>query len=351
MCNTIKKVVLYTLYYLGVFRLIFFLNRNSTIIFMLHGVTDDQYSGSWRPLWKRAHTREIHIALKAIERYVDFVDMDHVCERLSKKAKCERPAVAFTFDDGYENNLMYAYPALRTFNAPMIVYFATSFVEQKQLFWIDEIDYLLQAQTDDIIRINVEGQHFTIRTTSRALLTQDYANLRLTLRKLYPDEREMLIHLNALKKQLDPTGQLLSGDILSNPMLSIIKPDVLASGLPQGFDVGSHTVNHLRLGNLERVVIDTEVLVSKHYLEEKTGQACRHFCYPVGSFSSVASASVKAAGYESAVTTHSGINRVGDDMFTLDRLAFPDVFSVPQVLFYVCWALVKDRVKRLRECF
>ena len=49
-----------------------------------------------------------------------------------------------TFDDGYKDNLDYAYPILKEFNVPAIIYVITKFIGNKFSPWWIKIDELLR---------------------------------------------------------------------------------------------------------------------------------------------------------------------------------------------------------------
>ncbi len=338
-----KKILQLICDKLGLFRLLFSLNKDAVIVFMLHGVVDDEVerNSPCKPLWKRSNTRELDIAIKALAPYVDFIDMDEVKARLSGNSKPKKPGVAFTFDDGYSNNITHAYPVLASHNAPMIIYFATGFLDKK-LFWIDEIDFLLQAQATNTFSIKVDDTTFTFDKSTRKQLGKDYKYFRQTLRTLRPDERELVKELENVKQQLDPDGTLLNEEVRQNPYFKILTPDEVKS-LPEDIAIGCHTVEHLRLDELDRSVIDKEINESKTYLELLTGQACKHFCYPVGAFNEDARNSVEQAGFETAVTTREVVNRPPTDLMLIDRLAFPSVESKSQLLFFVSRYLLKRK--------
>ncbi len=93
-----------------------------------------------------------------------------------------------------------------------------------------------------------------------------------------------------------------------------------------GIEFGSHTVNHPKLYELDAAQIRTELEMSKQIIEQELGVPVCSFAYPYAfpsadrAFVEIFSDLLKAAGYESNVTTRIGRVRVGDDPFTLKRL-------------------------------
>lgn len=79
------------------------------------------------------------------------------------------------------------------------------------------------------------------------------------------------------------------------------------TGLSQlGFEVGSHTVDHVDLTATPSPRLQSELADSRHRLEDLTQGPVLDFCYPAGRFSPAVVAAVQAAGYQSGTTTMPG---------------------------------------------
>lgn len=343
------RILLKLLKACGFFKLLFALNKDAVIIYMLHGVVDDALHNeeNFSPLWRRTKSSELKYVLEALQPYVDFIDMDEVVDRLSGKTVGKKPAVVFTFDDGYSNNIDCAHPILNQFGAPMIVYFATGYTGKK-LFWIDEIDYLLQSRPEKKFSITLKDTQVVFDQSSRESLQRDYQNFRKILRELCPDERELLVYVEDIKQQLDPSGTLLNDAVKNNIYFKILNEDEIIN-LPSDVTVGCHTVEHFRMDNIDRETIDQEISESKQYLEQITKKPCKHFCYPVGAFDDDAVNGVRAANFESAVTTRQYLNRPDCDIHLIDRLAFPVVPYKEHALLYLSKYFLRDMFRKLRS--
>jgi len=91
-----------------------------------------------------------------------------------------------------------------------------------------------------------------------------------------------------------------------------------------GMSIGSHSVNHVHLLNLDDDAAAAELALSKQMIEQNTGQPCRHFCCPFGRAGidydpSRHPGMAKAAGYSSFLTGHRGANRAGASAFDIRR--------------------------------
>jgi len=88
-----------------------------------------------------------------------------------------------------------------------------------------------------------------------------------------------------------------------------------------GIEIGSHTLSHAKLAELEPAKQYQEIFNSKHILEQKLEREIQHFCYPYGSFNNDAIQNTRKAGYHSAVTCLRGGMTTEDDPFVLPRKA------------------------------
>lgn len=90
----------------------------------------------------------------------------------------------------------------------------------------------------------------------------------------------------------------------------------------QGFEIGSHTVNHVDLGVLRDSCAEIEINLSKARLESELSEPCKHFSYPFGRLDQMTEANrelVRKAGYECCVSAYGGAVAPGVDPFYVKR--------------------------------
>ena len=88
----------------------------------------------------------------------------------------------------------------------------------------------------------------------------------------------------------------------------------------QGMEIGSHTVSHARLPELDDVRLMQELTESKATLEALLGNPVRSFAYPYGAWDARCATSAKLAGYTAACTTRTGWALRDNSAFQLRRL-------------------------------
>ena len=93
--------------------------------------------------------------------------------------------------------------------------------------------------------------------------------------------------------------------------------DDLAALSEAGWEIGSHTMTHRRLTELDAVELDEELRSSRETIEDALGRPCRSIAYPYGDVDSRVRASAAAAGFTAGCTTG---GRPRDDILCWPRV-------------------------------
>ena len=89
----------------------------------------------------------------------------------------------------------------------------------------------------------------------------------------------------------------------------------------RGFEIGSHSMTHSYLPDLDEGRLRAEIFESKARLEEVTGRVVEHFSCPGGRWNRRVSRVAREAGYHTVATSRFGTNSSQADRFQLARLA------------------------------
>lgn len=123
-----------------------------------------------------------------------------------------------------------------------------------------------------------------------------------------------------------PTGFINSNTNNENkqvlPQRKFLSWDQILEMNQNGVEFGSHSVSHRSLAKLTQLDLRYELEYSKYILEMKTGKKITGFAYPYGTFRDVKPSIyqvLKATGYSWAVTSISGINKPGSNIYSLRR--------------------------------
>lgn len=95
--------------------------------------------------------------------------------------------------------------------------------------------------------------------------------------------------------------------------------------------IGSHTMHHSYLPNVDDRQLPEELLQSKAVIEDRIGRRIDYLSYPIGGYTPQAQAAARQAGYRAALTTNRGISRAVD-RFALRRVKMTERDTHPLLL-------------------
>ncbi len=308
----------------GVFRLFRWLNRNRLIILTYHGVLPsgsdiedyearnvvDEEAFSWQMRYLAKHYR--------------CVPLEEAVARLASGRPLPRYTVAVTFDDGFQNNLRYAFPILRWRGIPASIFLTTGHIGQgTKLLWTERVGRLLaRAAVPQTVMLPGDPQPLTL--SLRTAAEREHAR-RLALRWLkgMPSFRrdQAIQELDTRLRKVGPDdGEAAEPDSDRYAFLTWTEVRELAQ---RGVTVGSHTVDHPILTSLDHERRVDEVVQSKQEIERQLNAPCTLFSYPNGTvndFDDHDKANLQRAGYVAAVAQIAGVNDEHTDRFALRRL-------------------------------
>ncbi len=97
--------------------------------------------------------------------------------------------------------------------------------------------------------------------------------------------------------------------------------EMAASGLVEFY---SHTRSHRKCDTLSEEELLEELGKSRLTMERNLGRPCTCLCWPYGHYNQLAVSTAKAAGYEVLFTTDHGVVKAGSDPFAVRRILVKD---------------------------
>lgn len=102
--------------------------------------------------------------------------------------------------------------------------------------------------------------------------------------------------------------------------------------IQQGMEIGSHTMTHRKLTQIEPREIESEIHGSKYRLEEELGITIKSFCYPNGKYDASIIRQVKQAGYKGATITWPGYANKRKNDYETNRFLIKNPYYFEQIL-------------------
>ena len=265
--------------------------------------------------------------IQFLKNYFEIVTIDQL-ENIFKKRgnrKFQKPCCVISFDDGWLDFYLYAWPILQEENIPAIVYLPTNLIGTKINFWTDRLAKVFEKISLDILTshlgINVNRKIFDKITSRREELYQ-----AIELLKEYPywiieDLLETFEHLLGIQKNTQNRAFMNWDEVRK----------LFDTGL---ISFGSHTAHHAILTTLSAKKIKEELDLSRQKLIEKEVVNNNiSFCYPNGNYTVKILKLLANVGYSSAMTCDSGWNIAGDNLLSLKRISLHQDISFTNALF------------------
>ena len=245
----------------------------------------------------------------------DVVTIDEALAILRDEPRTGRAATLITLDDGYRDVYDQAWPVLKRFGVPAIVYVPTALMGTTQLLDHDRLYWLVhKAQERGLdLREPLEAaglsparaaQLCASRNVTRVMNQLNYQPM--TVRQPILQSLEMALGIRA--EDYPPEYQLLDWQMIRE----------MSAG---GIAFGAHTDRHLILTLESELAAEREIRRSKLVLEEQLACPIRHFAYPNGYYNDAVRQMVADAGFASATTTERELAKRGDDPFALGRMS------------------------------
>jgi peptidoglycan/xylan/chitin deacetylase (PgdA/CDA1 family) len=274
--------------------------------------------------------------VRLFKKSFDLMRFSDLLDVVDGKATCPQRPLLLSFDDGFADNYVNAYPILKANDVSAAFFISTSHIGHRGLFWFDELAFLVLS-TKNPVWTMTDGEEVDMETGDRRQTTK---KLLAKLKLLSNADRETEIEHLRLQSGVTDYDSV---DPLSFPMTW----EQLSEMQENGMEVFSHTHTHPVLSRLESYQeILSEVSESKRLIENRVGGTCEVLAYPVGRWSSYDERVLQAteeAGYSLACVNENGVNvlpfgkrlelnRIGVDNYQNVRslasvIAWPEMFA------------------------
>ncbi len=336
MRRLIRKGFLKLCYRAGIIDLWRYRHRRDIVILMLHGTADPRQKSEWTPLRQQLSPEYLDWCLTLLKRFYRFVSLEEAVAALRGETPPIEHGFVITFDDGYRNNVDDALPVLRKHGAPMSVFLTVSNVENRTPLWADRLDYALQHASVDEHVFRIGGKACRFSRADRNALKVSYEKFRRLVKGAYEDESRFMSKIEEVIAHFERSnGRNLVDLFERDPWSAILSWDEIGRVQANGVCFGSHTMDHYRLGYGDEKAVRYQLAESKRMIEQKTGRKCRYLAYPMGVYSDEAAAIARECGYDAALTTVEGVNRIGCDLMTLKRVHVPATYDAAEFLAHV----------------
>lgn len=250
-----------------------------------------------------------------------FVALHEIPVLLSEPGSSQ-PFAAFTLDDGYRNNLVYALPIFEKHEAPFTVFVAKGLAERTHTIWWETLAALLRKE--EKLGFDFGGGHEMLDITTIDAKERVFARIANHLH--HHDETTAVSTIDTIARthEIDPV-EIVDDLVMSPSEFNLLEASPLAS-------LGAHTISHRAVSRLSESDAREEMGASRDYVAAITGKPAQSFAYPYGTREAATlrqAAIARDLGFAVAVTTQPGVitRRSIDSVTYLPRLSVNGLYQ------------------------
>ena len=203
-------------------------------------------------------------------------------------------AVLITFDDAYQDFEEHAWPILRRYGLPVVLFVPTSYPDHPaRRFWWDRL-YQALREAEKNQKLPAPWESLSLATAQ--LRTLAYGRAVNWLKTLPHAEAMDWVARLAQQWELPPADSHVLGW------------DALRRLADEGVAMGAHTQTHPLMHRISTAAAYAEAAGSLADLRREIGNVLEVFAYPGGYFNAGALETVRRAGFQLAFATERGIN-------------------------------------------
>ena len=323
--HAVKYALVHGLYALGLLQIWqHFVLRQRAVILMYHRVltpNEMHRSGSHPAMIVESRTFAEQMAV--VKQRFKVLSIEEFAARMEQKIPFEDSSCLITFDDGWQDNFSNAYPVLRRYELPAVVFLPVNFIGRKRSFWQEDLVHLLvlaaltvrkdparEVRFRDVL--NLTGLGEILGLGDNDLRPQVIEAINRNRKVLSPSVVEIV--LANLRSELG----VENGDAEGTD--SFLNWEQIAEMSQHGVTFGGHGAEHHLLSEMPIDSAREDIQISKGVIDRRCKATIPTFSYPRGYRNPQVVELVKAAGFRLGFIANGGSVSSDDDPFTLRRI-------------------------------
>jgi peptidoglycan/xylan/chitin deacetylase (PgdA/CDA1 family) len=231
-----------------------------------------------------------------------------------------RPPVLVTFDDGNRDYYELAYPVLKEFGMPAVVFLITDYVDRPRLLWWDHLHLAVNHARVD--RVTLPWQRDRSMALGGADNDRVISECEHYLKSVADDEKE-----RAFDELLGALGDPAIPDLGRQTMNW---EEVRATMDLTTY--GGHTHRHPLMSKIDSGRLECEIRLCRERIVAETGVQPRLFAYPNGDFTPRAKTLLQQYGFDVAFSTVEGLNDGTTDRMAMRRTAVANLMPTRRMM-------------------
>jgi len=238
-------------------------------------------------------------------------------EVIAQGKKVLRPnSCMITFDDGWSDNYHLAFPILKKYHVPAIIFLSADFIGTHKIFWHERLaEWLMRADITDFHSDNNSELKPYVANSIAGILAKP-----TKYRRPYVDEL-----VESLKQYRNDKIENMFEDIgltengIGHTLPAMLSWEQVREMSAHGIEFGSHGSSHNILTLLSEAEVEKELITSAEIIERNIGKKPRMIAYPNGNYNNEILKIAEASGYIFGFTCNHGINTISGKCLTIKR--------------------------------
>ena len=292
--------------------------NNKAVIFMLHRMSSPD-------VIEQGHSPKfLDQALSYLKnKGYNFVSLEQLFDAAEGKIELPARSIAFTIDDGFEDQAEIAAPIFIKHQCPVTIFLITNFIDTGSPPWDSFVKHVFINADMDEIKLKVEGEQYRFNLSN---LDERYNSLREFRDKCKECSQDHLINI---------LTELLSASGMKNVSLPLSSARPLtwkrARELEeQGVSFAPHTETHIILSKASDDLASKEITGAWDRVNAELKHPCPVFAYPTGrkqDFTRRDINVIRELNLKGAVTAEAGYFKLDEmteaDRYLVKRMSFP----------------------------
>lgn len=277
--------------------------RGGLIVLTYHSFCKD-----WpRGLFNSLPVHQFEQQLRFLKQHFEVVSLERGISNIKSGTAAEKPFVALTIDDGFQDNYNLAWPLLKRYDVPATIFLATDFLDTGRPPWPTQLQEILE-------RTNRQEMSFPFFSKLLTRTQKSFVGQRLKQLWSGLPPAERFSQLSEFRAHLGVANDTKHPALEWNHVREMHK---------HGMSFGSHTAYHSILPDVNNEVVEQELKESKQRVEAELNTPCNFFAYPDGKHDDRTCQLVKSAGFVASVTQDRGCNISKTNPLQLRRIEVP----------------------------
>lgn len=254
-----------------------------------------------------------------LNKYYKIISAKQLTDIIRKQGIFPENSCLITFDDGWLDNYTNAYPILKKYGIPAVIFVSTDYIGTYRMFWHERLCNILMRILPNNFQFNGGGCALPVEVEKR---------VGQIVKMSFGKRRPLINNLIEYLKSYSPTDIDSFTNIITKvfgveegeKQPSILTWEQIREMCHHNICFASHTKSHALLTQVADAEIVSELNESKALIEEKLGKPVFLVSYPNGFYNDQTIKIAREAGYLAGFTCLMGTNDMHVNPFELQRI-------------------------------